>query len=143
MNKAYGFTITQDDELGFVARSRDLPEVITWAPTREKAEEEAADALEVAIVGLMQEGADVAEPSPLKRGEVPVFPPAQVSAKLAVYRAWRAAGISKSALAARMGRSEVEVRRILDPRHGTKLEQMEEAARALGGRLSISFEDAA
>jgi hypothetical protein len=36
----------------------------------------------------------------------------------------------------------MEVRRILDPRRGTKLDQLEEAARALGGHLSITFEAA-
>ena len=41
-----------------------------------------------------------------------------------------------------MGRSETEVRRILDPHRGTKIDQLDEAARALGGRLVIHFEAA-
>ena len=35
-----------------------------------------------------------------------------------------------------------EVRRILDPHHGTKLDQLEEAAKVLGARLVIAYEPA-
>ena len=38
-----------------------------------------------------------------------------------------------------MGRNEAEARRILALRHGTKLDQLEEAAKALGGRLTVAF----
>ena len=68
---------------------------------------------------------------------------AKMTAKAAVYEAWMAAGISKSELARRMGRDVVEVRRILEPGHGTKLDQLEEAARALGKRLTIGIAEAA
>jgi antitoxin HicB len=57
----------------------------------------------------------------------------------AVYSAWRASGLSKVALGEKIGRSETEVRRLLDPDYGTKLDQLGEAADALGGRLSIAF----
>ena len=62
-----------------------------------------------------------------------------MSAKAAVYQAWQEADITKTELARRMGRDVVEVRRILEPGHGTKLDQLEEAAKALGGRLPIGF----
>lgn len=57
----------------------------------------------------------------------------------AVYSAGKASGMTKVALAALVGRSEGEMRRILDPDHGTKLDQLEETAAALGGRLVVSF----
>ena len=60
-----------------------------------------------------------------------------MAAKASIYVAWKAEGISKVALAERIGRSESEVRRILDPSHGTKLDQLEEAARALGYGLLV------
>jgi antitoxin HicB len=59
-----------------------------------------------------------------------------------VYHAWKEAKVSKTELARRLGRNEIEVRRILNPRHGTKLDQLEEAAKALGGRLTVAFEQA-
>ena len=143
MSMTYAVTLTPDAELGHVVRCRDIPQVLTWGDTPEAAQEQAEDAIEVALLSLMEEGADIPSPTPLQPGEVPVTVPARLAAKVAVYAAWKAAGISKSALAARMGRSEGEVRRILDPRHGTKLEQLDEAARALGGRIVVGFEKAA
>lgn len=49
-------------------------------------------------------------------------------------------GIAHSAFVAKMGRAESEVRRILDPDDGTKLDQLEEAAVGLDGRLVVAFE---
>jgi antitoxin HicB len=65
--------------------------------------------------------------------------PARLAAKAAVYSAWRASPLSKAALGQKIGRSETEARRLLDPDYGTKLDQLGEAAAALGGRLSIAF----
>src|SRR3989304_337447 len=58
-----------------------------------------------------------------------------VAAKLAVLESFVAAGISKSELARRLGKDEKEVRRILDPKHPTKLPALTAALRALGKRL--------
>ena len=70
-------------------------------------------------------------PSRVRKREPPSRSP-HLAAKAAVYTAWKEAGVSKSELARRLRRNETEVRRILDPHHGTKLDQLEEAARALG-----------
>jgi hypothetical protein len=43
----------------------------------------------------------------------------------------------------RMGKDEKEIRRILDPKHPTKLPAMVEALRALGKRLVVGVEEAA
>lgn len=139
MELIYGVTLTPDDELGFVARCRDIPEVLSWAETQDQALEQAADAIEVALLALVEDGAALPRPSAVAADEVPVVVPAPLAAKLALYAAWKEAGISKSALALRMGVGENEVRRILDPRHSTKLERMDEAARALGFRMSVSL----
>lgn len=66
-----------------------------------------------------------------------------VAAKLALLEAFAAAGIGKSEFGRRMGKDEKEVRRILDPKHPTKLPAMVEALRALGKRIVISIEKAA
>lgn len=143
MELVYGVTIRPDADVGFLVRSRDVPELLTWGGSSEDARTQAEDALEVVLRATMEEGRDIPLPSPIEEGEEAIAVPARLAAKVSVYAAWRAAGISKSALAVRMGRSEGEVRRILDPNHGTRIEQMDEAARALGGRLIIGFERAA
>ena len=50
---------------------------------------------------------------------------------------------ASAALAARLECDEKEVRRMLDPRHPTKLPRIEQALVALGKRLVVSVEDAA
>jgi len=63
--------------------------------------------------------------------------------KAALYLAMRDAGLSKVELAERLKVNEKEVRRMLDPRHGTKLPTMEQALAMLGKHLSIEILDAA
>jgi hypothetical protein len=51
----------------------------------------------------------------------------------------RTAGMSRLALARELKLGETEVRRILNPDHRTKLDRLDEVARALGGRLEVTF----
>jgi hypothetical protein len=79
-------------------------------------------------------------PPPAIRGDGPrVALPARLAANAAVHSAWRASGLTKVALGEKIGRSETEIRRLLDPDYGTKLDQLGEAADALGRRLFIAF----
>ena len=62
-----------------------------------------------------------------------------LAAKAALYEALREQRLSNSAFAAAMGIQESEVRRMLDPRHATKIGRLEEAFKrplqeAPGGR---------
>jgi len=69
--------------------------------------------------------------------------PALTAAKAALYLALRESGISKSELAARLGCDEKEVRRLLDPRHPSKLPRIERALSALGKSLAVRLVDEA
>lgn len=135
----YGVTIDEEDG-DFVVRSRDLPDVLTAGDTLEEALALAADVVEVAVGVRMEREEPLPLPTPLASGERPIALPAWLAAKASVYAAWKASGLRKVELAKRLNRSEVEVRRILDPSYGTKIQQLDEAARALGGRLSVTFE---
>jgi antitoxin HicB len=66
-----------------------------------------------------------------------------MAAKAALYLAMREAGMTNVQLARRIGRDEKEVRRMLDPRHPTKLPRIKEALEVLGKRLVVSVERAA
>ncbi|GJE03594.1 type II toxin-antitoxin system HicB family antitoxin [Methylobacterium isbiliense] len=135
----YGVAI-HEEEGDFVVSVRDLDEVVTAGSSLAEALELAADAIEVAVAGRMEDSMDLSPPTPLRPGEHAVALPAHLAAKAAVYAAWKRSGLNKSELAQRLDRNEVEVRRILNPRHGTKIGQLEEAAKALGGKLVIAFE---
>lgn len=57
--------------------------------------------------------------------------------KAAVYLAMKEQGLSKSDLARRMDLDEKEARRILDPKHSTKVPTLERALHALGKRVEV------
>jgi antitoxin HicB len=122
-----------------IVSCRDLPEVVSSGASEAEALEMAEDAIDVVVSAAIDEGLTVPEPSTARKGEHIVNLPAQTGAKLAVWRAFLAAGISKAELARRLGVGENEARRILSPRYRTKLDRLEEAARALGTRLVIDL----
>ncbi len=139
----YPVTLTPDEtDGGFVVTFKDLPEAITQGETVEDALTEAVDALEEAIAGRIQRGDPIPEPSSAASlTKVPV--PAQTAAKAALYLALRETGITKSELAAKLGCDEKEVRRLLDPRHSSKLPRIQKALATLGKGLALRLVDEA
>jgi len=141
MSTSYPMSFTwSEEDRAYHVRCRDFPEILTAGRTKAEANEMAADALEVAIAGRVEDEANIPISSRQRRRERLVPLSAQLAAKLAVYRAWRKAGISKVAFAKKLGIAEGEARRILDPRYGTKLDRIEAALAALGQRLVIDAE---
>ena len=124
-------------EGGFVVTCRDLPEVITDADTRNQAIEAAEGALQAAIEFRIQAGEDIPVATEPKRGEVMVAVPISTAMKAALYLAMREQGINKSELARRLGVDEKEARRMLDPKHSTKVPALEHALHILGKRAEL------
>lgn len=133
--------LQRNGEDGFIATFPDVPEALTEGATRDEALENAADALEVALLGRMKDGDDLPLPRKFRTGTL-VRVSAQSSAKLAFYSAFRQSGLSRSALARKIGKDEAEVRRMLDPYHASKLSALDEALHALGQRFVVAVEPA-
>jgi antitoxin HicB len=131
------------EEGGFVVTFPDLPEAITQGDDEGDALAQAADCLDEAIAGRITRGEMIPEPSRARRGARAIAVPAPTAAKAALYLALRAAGWTKSDLARRLGVDEKEVRRLLDPRYGSKLPAIAAALRELGKTLVIDTRDAA
>jgi antitoxin HicB len=70
------------------------------------------------------------------------LPPLTV-AKVELYRALRAAGVSNAGLGRRLGWHGPQVDRLLDLNHRSRIEHLDEALQAIGKRLEVSVEDAA
>ena len=122
---------------GYVVTFRDLPEAITQGDTVADALSDAEGALQAAIEVRIEDRQDIPAPSAHKRGERPVAAPVTTALKAAVYMALRDQKISKSELARRMNVNEKEARRMLDPRHATKVPTLERALAVLGRRAEI------
>jgi antitoxin HicB len=139
---SYPVTLTPEADGGFVVTFQDLPEAITQGDTTVEALTEAADALAEAIAGRIRRGDLIPEPSLAEN--LPVVPvPAQIAAKAALYLALRENGVSRSELADRLDCDEKEVRRLLDPRHPSKLPRIQKALAVLGKGLSLRLVDEA
>ena len=139
MKYIYPVILTEDkDDGGYVVTCRDLPEAITQGDTIEEAIEAAADALDEAICGCINYGRDIPEPSAKQTGERLASVPVTTALKAAAYTRFRESGQTKVAIAKSLDLKESEVRRILDPRHGTKAATLERFIRALGGDVLVS-----
>ena len=128
---------------GFTVRFPDLPDAITGGENRSDALVQAADCLEEAIALRIADGLEIPEPSAVRRKQVAVALPAPMAAKAALYLAIKDAGLSNLQLARKLGLDEKEIRRLLDPRHATRLSRIQDVLARLGKRLTISLEDAA
>jgi antitoxin HicB len=123
---------------GYVVTCRDLPEAITQGDTAEAALTEAEGALQAAIEGRIEDAMGIPAPTAPKRGERLVATPITTALKAAVYVSMREQNVSKIELARRMQVHEKEARRMLDPRHPTKVPTLERALAVLGRRAEIA-----
>ena len=111
--------------------------------TREEALAEAKDLLRELIATTIREGNDLPDPSRASKRRPLVVPPVQIALKAALYEAWRQAGISQRRLAHELGIAESDVRRMLNPEHGTKAATIDRAMRQLGKRVTVTVGEAA
>ena len=141
MSEKYVFPaiVEKGSEGSYILRFPDFPEAITFGHSEADALIEAVDCLREALRGRIRDCEDIPSPSADVAEARLIAAPAEIAAKAAVYDAFRRGGLTRVALARKLNVDESEVRRILDPAHRTKLERLDEAAKALGGRLEVSF----
>ena len=137
----YPATLTPDaQDGGFVVTFMDVPEAITQGDNVPEALHQAADCLEEAIAGRIRRHDNIPEPTPVRAGQYAVVLPAQTAAKAALYVALRQMQLTQVELAARLHCDEKEVRRLLNPRHASKLSRLEAALAILGQQLVIGVQ---
>lgn len=134
---AWPARLTEDEDGRILATFPDFPGAATDGADRPEALEEAAACLEEAIAIRLIEGEDIPAPSPRRAGTVLVPLAPLFAAKTALYLAMREQGVNKIRLAKRLGCDEKEIRRLLDPRHGSKIERIDAALRQLDQRLHL------
>ena len=138
----YPVVFEPDDNGTLLVTCPDLPEVATWGEDEEDGLRRAADAIEEALAARVAHRDEIPEPSTASGRPVPSLPPIIV-AKVALYRAARASGISKAELGRRLGWHAPQIDRLFDLRHRSKIEQIDQALGILGKRLVVSVRDAA
>ena len=122
----------------YLVRFPDLPEALTDGRNLREALSEAVDCLGEALAGRIVRGDDIPEPAASRRIKRRIPVPLDLAPKVALYIAMKKQGISKSALARRLGCRETVVRRLLDPKHHSKADRLEAALKALGVEVVVS-----
>ena len=135
----YPVILEAQPEGGFVVTFPDVPEAITQGEDEEEALLYAVDALETALSFYVDARKPLPVASKARRGQRTVRPSALEGAKLGVYQAMTEQGIKKAELARRLGWHMPQVDRLFDLRHASRLDQLEQAARALGRRLEVTL----
>jgi len=141
MRYAYPYDLRPQPEGGFTVTFRDVPEAITQGDSATEAAAMAEDALVTALSFYTDSGERLPQPSPADGRPLAYVPPL-VAAKLALHDAMLAAGISNVALAQLLRTDEKAVRRLRDPLHQSRINQVDAALRALGKRMGIVVEAA-
>ncbi len=141
--RAYPASLIPDPAGGFTVTFRDVPEAITEGDTREEALLHAEDALESALAMYIAGNEPLPSPADARAGEVMVPLSALGMAKTALYEAMREEGVGRAELARRLRWHLPQVRRVLDLRHASRMEQVEAALAALGLRLIVDVARAA
>jgi antitoxin HicB len=141
--RAYPAKLSPDPDGGFTVTFRDLPEAITEGDSRDEALMRAEDALESALAMYIAAKEPLPKPSTPKRREVMVPLSALGMAKTALHEAMLEQKVGRAELARRLRWHLAQVNRVLDPRHASKMEQVEAALAALGLRLIVDVAKAA
>ena len=136
----YPVRLERDDNDTILVSFPDFPEAHTYGNDVENALTRAPDALATAIDAYIKDRRDIPLPSAIvTKHRVTVS--ALVEAKIRLYETMRDAKVRKSDLARRLDWHLPQVDRLLEMTHGSKLEQLEIAFRAMGKRLVIGVED--
>ena len=130
----YPVTLTREDGRVLVD-FLDLP-AHTYGDDEEKALSRAVDALTTMIAAYMRYRQPVPPPTVRREGPTVALPPLLV-AKIELYNAMLAQKVNKAELGRRLRWHLPQVDRVLDVRHASRLDQLEQALAAVGKRLEL------
>jgi antitoxin HicB len=126
----------------FLVTVPDVPGVHTIGSNEKQALSRAADALATMLMGIIADREEIPIPSKVKRRSY-VELPALTEAKILLYGSMRSAGVGKAEMARRLGWHMPQIDRLLDLRHKSRLDQLEQAFLALGRQLTVEVHEAA
>lgn len=137
----YPVILERDDNDTILVSFPDFPEAHTFGDDEADALAHAPDALATVIDAYIKDRREIPLPS-ARATKHRVAVPALIEAKVCLYETMRTGHVSKAELARRLAWHPPQVDRLLAMTHGSKLEQIEAAFRALGKRLVVAVEDA-
>ncbi len=137
----YPARLERDEAHRLVVHFPDLPEALTDGADEAEALAEASDCLSEALAGRIHRRDDIPIPSPLRPGMYLVEPEPTIALKAALYDALTSRGMSTSDVGRKLGVSDRDAARLIDPKARTPLTKLEEALSALGYTIGIEIRE--
>lgn len=135
----YPVTLTPDTNGTFLVGFPDFPEANSVGEGKEDALTNAVDALETALSIYFDERRPVPLPSAAEAGDAVVALPALETAKVLIWNEMFERKLRKADLARMLNVHTPQVDRLFDLGHSSKIEFVEQAAKALGKTLNVSL----
>lgn len=135
----YPVTLTLDTNGTFLVGFSDFPEANSVGDDEEEALLNASDALATALEIYFDDRRPVPLPSKPAKGQAVVSLPALDAAKVLLWNEMYTQKIRKAELARRLNVHMPQIDRLFDLKHSSKLEFVEQAAKALGKTLIVSL----
>jgi len=143
MTLCYRLKLEPDDNDTILVTSPDLP-IVTYGDTEASALSQACEAAETILSSLIDAKEDI---------PIVTIPPGdrshvlrltlQTTLKIELYLALRATGLTRADLQRRLGWQRESVDRLFRLGHNSKIEQIDEAFRAIGREIDIHIRPAA
>ncbi len=139
MIDTFWIALADDDNGTRLVTCRALPEVTTFGEDAASAWEHGKAAIEEALAARMSRWGAIPDGGAEEPGELPVHMAAATAMKLYLYDEMQRQGMTRAALARRLGWNRNSVDRLFQIDHASRLEQLEAAATALGARLAAQL----
>lgn len=135
----YRATLERDTNGTILVSFPDLPGAHSFGKNKADALAHGQDALVTILEALIRDRRPIPAPT---AGEGPlVSVPALLTAKIALHNEMLAQQVNKSELGRRLKQHLPQIDRLVNVRHGSKLDQLEAAFKALGKRIEIRISD--
>ena len=134
----YPVTLERDDNGTILVTFPDIPEAVSHGENETDALAHAEDALITALMIYIEDRRTTPRPSAPRRRQKLLALPLLVEAKVMLSDAMIERRMRKSDLARSLGVHMPQVDRLLNLRHSSKIEMIEEALRAVGKKLTIA-----
>jgi antitoxin HicB len=131
-------TIQRMGKDDYLATFPDVPEAMTGGGSLAQVRENAADALEEAILAYLASGRAIPVPRDPAEGEEAIVLDPVTAARAALATVMREKKISNVALAKTLGKSEGAIRRLTDGSSAVKIDTVLAAMNALGARAVLT-----
>lgn len=132
----YRLDIRKDSNRTYLLTFPDLPGVQTFGATRDEAIERANDAFLTGVEFMIRTRRPV--PAPRATGGARFQVSALVASKIVLHNLMVRENVNRAELSRRLKTHRPQVDRLVNLRHGSKLDQLEAAFDALGQRLEIT-----